>query len=209
MQKSSIYIIASFAVGVLAGAAATWQYFKNKKEQEVQEEVNSIREVLLKNHKKDVEEKEETIKNLEESIDSNIAKGIINYCGYAKKDTNNEIPKHKIGLNQEMINMVEEDKKVNGPYVITPQEFGEIDDYEMVTLIYYNDGYVTEDDRIVTDVEDVIGYEALNSFGEYEEDTVFVRNDERETDYEVLKDLRNYIDVVKEQREQSMELMDE
>ena len=32
-------------------------------------------------------------------------------------------------------------------------------------------------------------------FGEYEEDSVFVRDDERKIDYEILADTRNYHDL--------------
>lgn len=49
----------------------------------------------------------------------------------------------------------------------------------------------SEIDRCLTD----IGDDALGHFGEYEDDSVFVRNDEEQTDYEILLDGRNYHDV--------------
>ena len=45
------------------------------------------------------------------------------------------------------------------------------------------------------DYEEHIGDDALGHFGEYEDDSVFVRNDEEQTDYEILLDGRNYHDV--------------
>ena len=39
--------------------------------------------------------------------------------------------------------------------------------------------------------EDIVG-DALNHFGEYEEDSVFVRSDPKRCDYEILRDLRSY-----------------
>lgn len=35
-------------------------------------------------------------------------------------------------------------------------------------------------------------------FGEYEEDAVFVRNDAKKCDYEILKDLRRFCDVLED-----------
>ena len=52
-----------------------------------------------------------------------------------------------------------------------------------------------EDDEIVEDIEDKIGFDALSHFGEYEEDSVFVRNDRIKCDYEILLDQRKYSEV--------------
>ena len=54
-----------------------------------------------------------------------------------------------------------------------------------------------EDDHIIDDVEDIVGEGFSKHFGEYEEDSVFVRNDGKKHDYEILKDFRLYSDVVK------------
>ena len=88
-------------------------------------------------------------------------------------------------------------KPTNKPYVITPDEFGEIDDYETITLIYYSDEVLTDDDdELVEDVENVVGVDSLSHFGEYEADSVYVRNDILKADYELLLDQRNYSDVI-------------
>ena len=84
------------------------------------------------------------------------------------------------------------------PYVIDPNEFGECD-YSTVSLTYYADDVLTydEDDEIVVDRDDIVGNDAVNHFGEYEADSVFVRNDARKCDYEILYDQRNYHDIFK------------
>ena len=82
------------------------------------------------------------------------------------------------------------------PYVISPDDFDEMDDYETETLMYYEDDVLTDDGgNIITDVEKLIGKDSLSHFGEYEDDSVFVRNDKLKTDYEILADGRNYYDV--------------
>ena len=81
-------------------------------------------------------------------------------------------------------------------YIIRPDEFGEYDDYDAISLTYYADHILTdEDDEIVEDIEDKIGFDALSHFGEYEEDSVFVRNDRIKCDYEILLDQRKYSEV--------------
>ena len=40
--------------------------------------------------------------------------------------------------------------------------------------------------------DDVVGMESLTHFGEYEDDSVFVRNDRLKCDYEILMDERTY-----------------
>ena len=93
---------------------------------------------------------------------------------------------------------IEEVARVERPYVISPSEFGELDGYETVSLTYFNDGVLTTDydNEEVDYVDDVVGLDSLEHFGEYENDTVFVRNDRLKVDYEIMRDNRNYSDVV-------------
>lgn len=86
------------------------------------------------------------------------------------------------------------------PYIITPKEFAEFDDYEVVGLTYYEgDGFVADyQDNLIDDVESTIGFEALENFGLYEEDIIHVRNDALKSDYEITLDPRSYKEVVKE-----------
>lgn len=83
------------------------------------------------------------------------------------------------------------------PYIITPEEFSD-SDYNTETLSYWADRVVTDiDNEPLTDdqIEDLIGKDSLSHFGEYEDDSVFVRNDRLRTDYEILADTRRYGDV--------------
>lgn len=82
----------------------------------------------------------------------------------------------------------------NKPYVISPEEFDE-NGYKTKTLFYYNDDVVTDDrGKVLSEnsIEKLIGKESLTTFGQYESDSVFVRNDDLKTDYEILADERNY-----------------
>ena len=89
---------------------------------------------------------------------------------------------------------------MDGPYVIPPEEYDE-NDYETESLTYYADGVLTDMyDNIIEDVEDTVGTDSLTHFGEYEDDSVFVRNDERQIDYEILLDSDKYYDKYPEER---------
>ena len=88
-----------------------------------------------------------------------------------------------------------------GPYVISPDEFGEDQEYEQISLIYYADNTLADDEDMVMDEEEIertVGMDSLTRFGEYEPDSVFVRNDELKTEYEILLDQRPYFEVLKE-----------
>lgn len=95
----------------------------------------------------------------------------------------------------------EEAEKVNPveptmvPYVISPEAFAnEHSDFAKITMLYYEENEVLEyeeynqeagDDHFA-DIGSVIGFDAINHFGEYEEDAVFVRNEALGNDYEVI-----------------------
>lgn len=80
--------------------------------------------------------------------------------------------------------------------VIPPEDFGEYG-YKCESLTYYADKVLTlDDDTKIHAVENFVGPNALNTFGEYEDDSVFVRNHDMKTDFEILLDNRRYSEVV-------------
>lgn len=94
-------------------------------------------------------------------------------------------------------NKKEGDENPLKPYVISPDEFGERDGYPTVSLTYYEDGILTdESDEIIRNIDDVVGEDSLLHFGEYEDDSVFVRNDDLKIDFEILRDVRKFKDVL-------------
>lgn len=87
------------------------------------------------------------------------------------------------------------------PYTITPEEFSIMNGYSKVTLMYYEDDQVIvgEDEEEVN--EELIGPTAIDDIGEYEEDVVYVRNDNISTDYEVLLVHASFREVAQEMYE--------
>lgn len=84
-------------------------------------------------------------------------------------------------------------------YIITPEEFGENEDYDTSSLYYYADGVLADvDDSPINDVDNTVGYDSLKTFGKYEDDAVYVRNDILKCDYEIMKSEQYYIDILKQ-----------
>ena len=163
----------AFLTGAAVGIAATWKFAKKKYEQIAQEEIDSVKEVFSRRYS----EKKEADKP-EEKPD---------LADYTKK-LNNEGYIDKKGEPDEMV----------GPYVIPPDEFGEKLGHETVSLTYYADGVLADEiDEPMDDdnINKTVGREWVTHFGEYEDDSVFVRNDDLELDFEILMDCRKYSDV--------------
>ena len=92
-----------------------------------------------------------------------------------------------------------------GPYVISPKEFDE-EGYETISLTYYADGVLADEQNFpIEDIEDTVGNDALNSFGEYEDDSVFVRDDDKGIDYEILLDNRKYSELPRTEKSPNVE----
>jgi len=76
-------------------------------------------------------------------------------------------------------------KEVVLPSVISPEEYGDLIGYDTKLLVYYSDFVLAdEDDNIITDPENIIG-DALEHFGDYDDDSVYVRNYSMKCDYEI------------------------
>ncbi len=188
MNKTKNFMM--FVLGVAVGSVVTWRYVEKKYEQIAQDEIDSVKEVFSKRTA-------EIAKDAEDRIKADNAKekpSIIEYAaGLRKLGYTN----YSDMVDEKPEEVKEEPMSVDKPYVITPDEFGELDDYDTISLTYYTDQILADDnDDIVDDIEDVVGFESLNAFGEYEDDSVFVRNDRLKCDYEILLDQRKYSDVI-------------
>lgn len=177
-----------FTAGAAIGSAVTWKLVKEKYARLAQEEIEAVREVYMKHDDDSVEPtvEEEPAAVIPESVPEFTEQERVDYANIANTYNNN---------NEKGV-----PKPVKRPYVISPDMFEE-GEYQAVSLTYYADGVVEDDFYDVwsdDEIEDKIGNDFMNHYGEYEEDTVFVRNDEEETDYEIMRDTRRYSDVPKQ-----------
>ena len=185
-----------FLAGAGLGSGITWlivkKHYQNVADEEIESVVSRFRDPMPIKIVEDEPEKEEKMNRYVE-LTKNYTKP--NPMDYAAK-YQNKPSEQKDEIDYTATEHPEDDDEET-PYVISPEEFGELDDYEKVSLTYYADGYLVEGDLgIIDDVDVVVGPDALDSFGEYEEDAVYVRNDQHKTDYEILLSEMNYHDDV-------------
>lgn len=190
--KSLLYFVAGAGIG----SAVTWYLVKDKYREIAEEEIDSIKERYAKKEKAlapedtnmTLDEMKEQARN-KPDISEYVKK--INKTGYTNY-TDADSQSEEQQRNEKHISIVQEDR----PYVISPDEFGELDDYALIELLYFEDGIVADNNyEILENLDDVIGEESLKHFGEYEEDAVHVRNDRLKSDYEILIDRRRFRDI--------------
>lgn len=178
-----------FIAGAGLGAIVSWQFLKNKYEQIANDEIASVKEAYNKKNDISSDESEED-EFQEKSADGKLVETAL--------PSEEEVNEYKKIVSNYTSNENEEEKGVTnmprGPYVIKPEEFGNMD-YDLVSLEYYADKVlVDEDDHPIQDVEYMVGEDSLEHFGEYEEDAVYVRNDLIKTDFEILLVESRYYD---------------
>jgi len=180
-----------FVLGVAVGSVVTWRYVEKKYEKIAQDEIDSVKEVFSRRET-------EFTENTEAQIKADNAKEKPSVIEYAARLREQGYINYSDMADEKPEEVKEESMSIDKPYVIAPEEFGDLDDYETISLTYYADQILADDnDEIVDDVEDVVGFDSLNSFGEYEDDSVFVRNDRLKCDYEILLDQRKYSSVIR------------
>jgi uncharacterized protein YxeA len=174
-----------FTSGIVVGAGVSWIYHKNKYEEMVQEEVESLRE---RSKKKEVKTKVsseygETKKEEE--------------CDYMAEENRRNEEYEVILHNNNYIYGEPKNKDDRPPFIVTPQEFSSLPEFDTDTLYYYiNDIIANDSNEIVDDVERILGMSAekvKEQFGVYEDDSVFIRNIQLKCDYEILREDTEYL----------------
>lgn len=201
-MNSTLKGVLIFVLGAAAGSLATWKLIEKKYKDIAQEEIDSVKDTFSKMKKNEYPDKLEDYPDFEEfddsddeepkseqKIDRNNKPDIVEYAKILSESGYTNYADRQDKKEKKGVEPVEYER----PYVISPDEFGEKDGYENVTLTYYADGVLTDYfDNVISNVDEVVGFDSLDHFGEYDEDAVFVRNEKMETDYEILRDLRDF-----------------
>lgn len=206
-MNSTLKGVLIFVLGAAAGFLATWKLIEKKYKDIAQEEIDSVKDTFSKMKKNEYPDKLEDYPDFEEfddsddsddveeepkpeqKIDRNNKPDIVEYAKILSETGYTNYAERQDKKEKKGVEPVEDER----PYVISPDEFGEKDGYENVTLTYYADGVLTDYfDNVISNVDEVVGFDSLDHFGEYEDDVVFVRNEKMETDYEILRDLRDF-----------------
>lgn len=180
-MKNLIFLLAGAALGSLV----TFAIVKKKYEQIAQEEIDSVKETFSKRNKKAEEKPVDDVKD-EVKTKNNNKEQYIKIANKYNTSSDDE--------NEDLDEVEDEDKRIDRPYVISPDDFGEFDDYECISLVaYMGDGVLTDDDdEIIDNVDEVVGLDYADHFGEYEDNYVYIRNDKFKCDYEISMDHRKF-----------------
>lgn len=182
----SLYFIA----GMAFGAFLMHRHMKNKK---VNEEPIFLEEDEVKETKKEEKPKVtynrntyskpsftevEEVENINHSIPHTVVDALNRYYGY---------------------NETQSENNPNIDY-ISADEFAAEDEWDVIGLTYYKDGILADDDNsIIEDPVELVG-DFEPHFGEFEEDVVYVKNNQTHCYYEILKDSRKYEEIPRPHR---------
>ena len=186
-----------FVAGAAIGSVVTWKLIEKKYKDLADEEIESVIETF-KNRKPRI-----TKDNVKETVEK-----VINKYKEPKETIEDIVTAEGYSIeNEEEIDEDDESNytvyvdpgvEVIVPYVITPEQFGEYNEYGTKTLTYYADNVLTDeiDNPITSDeMETMIGPDALDHFGEYEDDSVYIRDEMNEMDYEILKSEKTFSEI--------------
>lgn len=153
-----------FSLGVAVGAVASWFVAREKYRKIADDEIASVKEVFQRKKKEEAELAEENK----------------TYCGLVDTyDTESADD-----------DMVEDKEDSMLPYVIDPGDYGQNTDNEITVLMWYGNDILTDTYGMnVDDIDNTVGREFVDHFGENPEepDVVYVRNDRLEMDYQILQ----------------------
>lgn len=213
MNRNTLYMFFSFTVGAAIGSAVTWKIIKTKYEQIAQEEIDSVKSEyssLMHSIKNKLKENiaEETDNdhcavNEDREQENNLNQEMMHYDRIASKyrgtsdeeddyDEENDEKGDNGNVDEEGV------QYINGPYVISADEFNSSPPgYSAQPLDYFADGILADSWGVKLDIDETIGEESLNHFGEEQDDIVYVRNERNEVDYEVTRDPRTYEETIR------------
>lgn len=193
---NKLYVFLAFVAGGVCGVLGTKTYFEDLYRRQYEEDLESVKKVWTykKPVKDDAKKEDEPVLDKEPRENEMYQyakilqkKGYINYSDTPVDTSEMTAPEVYAPL-----------ENYKDPYPIPPDILGS-DGYDQITLFYTEDKVLlNEDDTKVDNIEDIVGLDSLNHFGEYEEDVLYVRNERLRTDYEVLMDPRTYPQVLEE-----------
>ena len=192
-----------FALGAVAGSLATFKYAEKKYAARASEEIESVKEAfrnsggsLLRydeDKSKDSDGRKSTVDEKTTDIQEKVKRAGERFIQEQEKEMSNY---EKLVKKNEYIN-----REPDEPRVISPDEFGEEEDYTQISLTLYADGVLVDDNNDEmgeNEINRTIGPYALDHLGDYEDDCVHVCNDRLEAYYEVLTDTRKWSDILED-----------
>ena len=199
-MNNKLFSFIMFATGAAIGSLVTWKAIKTKYERLAQEEIDSVKEEFSRLSKIRKES------NNRQNEDEDTEAGDIEWNDTDQDDVveyNNITARYRSSSDDDETDEEGDEWSegevpyINGPYVISPDDFSSSPPgYSAQPLDYFADGILADGWGVELDIEETIGEESLEHFGEYADDLLYVRNERKEIDYEVTKDPRTYAEAV-------------
>ena len=199
-----------FTIGAAIGSLVTWKVVESKYNRIAQEEIDSVKKEY--GRLKDLMRKEidacrrVTNANQDDYPDDDERdftdqdKEMIDYYKISSKYRRSNGDEKEDNEKTEEVEKGREEEEapyINGPYVISPDDFGSVPGYNAQSLDYFADGVLADSWGVELNLDETIGEDAIDHFGEYVDDVVYVRNDRTELEYEVTRDPRTYAEAVR------------
>lgn len=176
-------VLLAFLAGVGVGVGASWRYLKKYYSDIADEDIASVKREWARKEAQDPNPKKD--EDFDEKEAAEYAEEV-SRLGYNNKSEAENVNAAVSAYN-----------RADAPYVIPPEEFGEVDGYDQITLWHHEDGVLAdENDERVEDVGRAVGDDYADHFGEYDDNAVYIRNDRLKVDYEILLAPRKYSEVL-------------
>lgn len=189
-------VVLSFVLGAAAGAVGMYFGMKQACETYIDKEIEQFKADYEAAHQKKEEKKSKDVKEMEENLEKDAEKALKKYASATEKsissvDTGKKEADAKLQRvnyakirtpDIDKIDEIDVENKVDsamGPVVIDPSEYMEDDGLRRVVWNYLPKEHAvfTEDGgEEVADGIKMLGEENLDSFGEFEVDTLYVKN---------------------------------
>lgn len=188
--------VLSFVLGATAGAVGMYFGMKQACEKYIDKEIEQFKADYEAAHKKKEEKKSEDVKKMEENLEKDAEKALKKYASATEKSISSvDTGKKEADAKLERVNYakirtpdidkideIDIEKNVDcaiGPVVIDPSDYMEDDGLKRVVWNYLpkeNKVYSEDGTEEIMDGIELLGEENLDSFGEFEVDTLYVKN---------------------------------
>lgn len=209
-MKKSTYALIGGIVGAAIGAGATYIYMQHKAAELVSDAIEGLKKYYSANNPAEEEKTEEPV--MDEPVDSKSCEPVRHYTQDDYKDytkcrpvpfrVDTEMHENEDGdLEAQTLVKMGTEKELN-PYSIPPEYFDDDNGYRKIMLVWYEKNKVLAYDnnpRITIDPDnyhDTVG-DFEDHFNDWEKDTVYMRNEVEETDYEIDACLTDYDELLK------------
>lgn len=189
-------VVLSFVLGAATGAVGMYFGMKQACEVYIDKEIEQFKADYEATHKEKPEEKSKDLKEMNENLEKDAEKALKKYASATQKSISSvDTGKNEADAKLERVNYakirtpdidkideIDVEKNVDcaiGPVVIDPSDYMEDDGLKRVVWNYLpkeNKVYSEDGTEEIMNGIELLGEENLDSFGEFEVDTLYVKN---------------------------------